>query len=437
MNIFNKISTLLQQNKVIILIDQLMVSACNFLMGILLIRWLGLEQYGVFAIAWMVVLFALNVNQSWIVKPMQSLVPQISEEDQDQEFAVLQAMQLLTGGLVLFIGLALIGLSTVVDVAADYTHYIPIMTILTIVIVIHDFYRKLLFIKGRFKTALLMDCILYPGQILLLIGLYFSGEINLLYTFYALFICALLSVLFAWKNLGVRIIWTTKIIKEKIISFFHFSKWLLGTSLLQWLSGNYFIIIGVTILGPIAIGAVRMAQQVIGLTHVLFLAMESIVPVEAARHYGSGNKTALFSYLKKTTLQASLVVGIILTTMAFTAPQLIKYLYGAEYLEYSYVITSFCFIYIFVFFGYPLRFALRTMEHTKAIFLAYLYSTIFSLMLANPILNYWGLPGLLAGMGLTQVISLGTYIVSLRLFLKKNSSTKNSSTTPVQTFSQT
>ena len=58
------------------LADQAMVSGVNFLTAILLARYLGIEEFGRFALAWMVVLFIVNIQYAMIIAPMMSIDPE-------------------------------------------------------------------------------------------------------------------------------------------------------------------------------------------------------------------------------------------------------------------------------------------------------------------------------------------------------------------------
>jgi len=151
---------------------------------------------------------------------------------------------------------------------------------------------------------------------------------------------------------------------------YHFSNWLLGTSILQWFSGNFFLIVAASTLGTTAVGAVRMVK--IG-------------------------------------LKIGAIVLLILSTMTIAAPHLIHWIYGASFVSYSYVVWGYCLLYIFVFIGYPVRYFFRTIRFTKPIFVAYCFSTLFSLVIAFPVVNTWGITGLLIGLIVSQIVTLAVY----------------------------
>jgi O-antigen/teichoic acid export membrane protein len=209
-----------------------------------------------------------------------------------------------------------------------------------------------------------------------------------------------------------------KEIRSAITEHWDFSKWLTATALLQWFSGNLFIIAAGAILGPRAVGATRMAQNIVGITHVLFLAMENIIPARAATAQRNGGNDALFRYLWKFTLQMGTITFVLLGLITIFSKQIIEICYGESYVEYQPVLIGFCLLYVIVFLGYPLRYAIRTMEKTRLIFSSFIISSIFSVACAYPVINAFGLFGVVGGLMATQMITLIIYMWSLRNSIK-------------------
>src|SRR3989339_512327 len=78
------------------LADQAMVSGVNFLTGILLARYLGLEEYGRFTLAWMAVLLCNSFQQAGIIAPMMSIGPKQKKEDGPSYYGTLFIHQQLS-----------------------------------------------------------------------------------------------------------------------------------------------------------------------------------------------------------------------------------------------------------------------------------------------------------------------------------------------------
>jgi hypothetical protein len=77
------------------LLDQALVSGTNFLMGVLLVRYLGFEQYGLFVLAWMAVQFVMGVQNALIVSPMMSIAPKLSGTRRSGYYAAALRLQTL------------------------------------------------------------------------------------------------------------------------------------------------------------------------------------------------------------------------------------------------------------------------------------------------------------------------------------------------------
>ncbi|WP_228856223.1 lipopolysaccharide biosynthesis protein [Desulfomarina profundi] len=183
-----------------------------------------------------------------------------------------------------------------------------------------------------------------------------------------------------------------------------FSRWLLAAALMQWTSGNYFIIGAGSILGPASAGALKASQNIMGISHIIFQGMENIVPARASYCYHQGGWAKLFTYLKKVTGWGGAFTAIIVL-LAIVFPSFwMGTLYGSEYEAYSYVLQWYGGIYILIFLGLPLRAGLRAMEYSKPIFISYCLMTVFTAATANFFIRKFGLTGATAGIFATQMI---------------------------------
>ena len=77
------------------LADQTMVSGVNFLTGILLSRYLGLEEFGRFTLAWMAVLFVNSLQHAAIISPMMSIGPKQPEAEAPAYYGAIVVQQIV------------------------------------------------------------------------------------------------------------------------------------------------------------------------------------------------------------------------------------------------------------------------------------------------------------------------------------------------------
>ena len=275
-----------------------------------------------------------------------------------------------------------------------------------------------MFVQHVPEKVLQLDLLGYALQPVFIMGLYFLdalelwsalASILLAQSFSALYVLVVIKPQFQFR--GIRII---------LIKLWKYSRFLVATSLLQWSSANYIILFAASILGPSAIGAIRVSQNLMGVLNVLFQAMENIIPARSAEALQRGGLKELETYMMKMTLQLSVPVVLFLGGIAFFNEQIMTLIYGEEYLPYSFVLLAFCGIYIFVFLGTLLRFIIRTLEHNQLIFISYILTTVFSLLVGKVLASSYGLSGVMLGIAGTQLISFISFILFLKFKIKWN-----------------
>ncbi len=414
-NIIKKLNSP-KTKKILAFLDQGLVSGSNFLIGILLVRAVGLDVYGVFALAWMAVLFAVGLNQAFITKPLLSIAPKLNKEEQSEYFSDLHIIQIVFSSMALLIGFFFFQFVGQYFFSANIVSLIPLISGIIFCQLLHDFYRKISFVRSDILFVISIDVVLYIGQLCLVLLCFYRGYFELRFILLAILLANILSICVGMVRMIYRTIRRENVYKV-LVRHMHFSKWLLGTAVLQWFSGNYFIVVGGALLGTAAVGAVRMVQNVFGLCHILFLTMESLVPVDAARHFQEQGYTGLVNYLQKMTFKIAPAVILFLLFIVVFASPILKLFYGSGMNNYPNVVFAYALLYLFVFLGHPFRYYMRTIEATLGIFVAYVFTTVFSLFFAKMLIDSFSMDGMLIGLVFTQVISLIVYyffIVNLR-----------------------
>ena len=405
MNKLVRVARLLNQAATWSLMDQAVISGGNFLLSLLLARQMGLEGFGLYTLWYMLPLMVLSLSQACIVQPFQAFWAEEKERGEQYATTVWQ-MQLLFGGLVLF--LVIIG-------AVMMQSMLPLWAgALAVAQSAFDFLRKYSYAKGSYQKPFFWSAPLYGGILLVLL---FWPPHSVEILFVLLFSAYAGAVVVGAKALSFSIqlrplAGLTKYIKKH----YHYSFWLLGAALVQWLSGNAFLLAAAALLSHSALGGLRLTQQLIGITHIVFLAMENRIPVTAAQHFQNGSFTALKNYLQRTSTQYGFIVLALLLTLQASGP-LLRWIYEPavvdEVLRYLPLYTLF---YLLVFLTIPLRIALRSMQKTAPIFWSYALMALVGSSMAYPFVQTWGWKGVFAGLFLTQLMAIGIYLWQLYPF---------------------
>lgn len=399
------------KGKLLLLADQGLVSGVNFTNGILLARFLGLDEYGMFALAWMTVLFVSSLHKAFIISPLYALLPKQTDKDAYRASLLFIQIGFSTLSLILVFALSEISFRFYPEWCRPYLSIL--LACAAAIFSLQDYLRRLFFSSNRPSTVLILDVLAYGLQPILILALHHFSRLNLTTAF-----ASIITVFLASVFLGLSIIRKRRIDARMVFAVLRrhwvFSKFLIGTALLQWVSGNLFIAVAGGILGPIAVGAIRIAQNVVGVLHVLFLAMENLVPVQASELLHSEGKRPMLAYIGSITKQAAIPTLLLLTIISIFRGEIINLLYGAEYLQFNGVLLAFCLLYVLVFIGTILRFVIVTLENNQTIFISYVVSSIFSLILAKPFVTQFGVVGVMAGLFAMQFLTLSIYLFTLK-----------------------
>lgn len=394
----------------ITLVDQGIVSLANFLVAVLLVRFLGVEAFGVYSLLWMSILFLQSLQTAIIITPMMTIGSKQLSKDKNRYHGAVISHQILfsiVSSIILYVAIVI---SNFVVPQWGIINYAFSLSLVSFLSQNQDFLRRLFFLEGRTITALVNDLICYIGRLLVLFVVFISSEPSLKSVFSVMLITLFLSV-----SLGVmKLSKTTFDYKYNIEVFkrhWKMSNWLTGSALLMWFSGNYFVVAAAAILGPAAVGVLRASGNIIGMFNVLFLGLENIIPQSFSKRYLLTGSSGLRSYLMKLVFIGGALTTLASILLSFFSESLIIAIYGEESAGNGYVLIWYCAISIFQYFLIPFNIGLRTLENTKPQFVSQVLTMIFSVVTANFLISNFELNGVMFGMLVNQLIMLCVTIV--------------------------
>lgn len=414
----NKLNNLIKNKKLFVFLDQILVSGSNFLLGILLARFLGLDLFGQFSLIWLLVLFFSSIQLAFIISPMLTHAGKKLESIKDYYLTNIVYFQIF------FIVTSISSLSIFLLIyfkifSNNLEELFPYILFLVYSFLSQDFIRRYLIIKESYFKLFMIDVISYMGQLISIAYLIYENQLTLKNTIISIsivfFSSYLLSFLFVKLKSNNKKYMTLIFLKN-----WKFSKWLVYSSVLQWGSGNFFILIASYLLGPWAVGVIKIMQNTMGVFHVLFIALENILPIKFAEIYKKLGYLEVWKYFIKQLKFGIIFMSIIILLLSFSYEKLILLIYGNDYTSYSYLIFGFMIMYIFIYIGMLQRYILRTIENTKIIFTNYIYTSIFSLISSFILINLLSLDGVVIGMISTQIISNLIFYFEIKKFNRKD-----------------
>ena len=399
------------------LIDQVMVSGSNFLSGILLARYLGIEEFGRFSLAWLGLLFFLGLQNAAIIAPMMSLGPKQGMSERQMYYSTVMVQQTCFAAvLALFIWIVFVIGGPQVPEWGLETLAVPLICAL-LTSQFHNFLRRLFFTQMRGFTAIVCDIIRYPGQTLIIIIWTQVQDMDAVDALWVIAATSGLSLVFAANRIE-RPAWNRAFLFETIRRHWHFSKWLISTEILRLVTQNLLIIVAGTVLGVAAVGALKATQQLFGGVHVLIFGLDNIIPIRAAKLMHESGRVAIFSYIWQFALLSGLAIGLIVGLVVVAPEFWLGLFYGSEFLDYGGLVQWWAINYMVGFFSIPGIYGLRALEQTRFIFWAQIFAAIFAIVFCYPLIQHFGLFGVMIGLLFIHIIKASIITITFTRAVK-------------------
>ncbi|AOJ04735.1 hypothetical protein WS70_23490 [Burkholderia mayonis] len=306
--------------------DQAVVSLGNLVLGLLMAHGLGPAKFGVFALVWAIVVFALGCQWALVTSPMQSSLPRTAESERYGLCAALIAHSAAIGsmaGVVAVIVAAGLGESMR---AVDCI----LVALSSVAVVVQDFVRRWLLAVERLGWGLASDICRQFGAALaiFLLPIGWRGALPAVMT--AVGMVALVSCLpICVEMRRARCSWALVLQHARVHA--RTARWLFPFVVVQMaIAAAPLYVIGV-IVGPASAGGYRAALYLMAPLVVLSEALETFLPLRASEAAVHGGVSALKSLLTYWILIATALSVAYLTAVNVAGGWLFSTLFGMRY----------------------------------------------------------------------------------------------------------
>src|SRR5271157_247345 len=399
------------------LTDQSIVSATNFLTNVMLLRFMGLREFGVFALAWMSVMFVNSLQSALIIAPLMSIGPKQEEKDRPFYFGAVVFQELLLVSFCFVLVFAALKVSSGFFPHADLQRLALPLAVSAFAYQMQDFVRRYFFATRQSSRALADDALSYLTQLPILFLLHRAGHLNSATALWTMAVTSLLGLVPGWLWME-QLDFNWKWIKAIARRHWKISRWLTGSALLVWTSGNLFVIAAPVYYGAAAAGVLKASQNLMGVTHVWFQGLDNVVPAETACRLREGGVHSMLAYTRSILLRWGGLTLLFAIVMAAAPGFWLHLLYGPAMAQYGYVLRLYALLYVMIFVGGPLRAGLQALEFTVPIFWSYLAMTALAFAFAMPMAKWLGLSGTMLGLLGAQVLFQS--IVAVALFQRSS-----------------
>jgi O-antigen/teichoic acid export membrane protein len=374
-------------------LDQGLYSGANFVMNILLARWLLPSHYGVFSIAFAVYLFAYQIHNAIIIEPMSVLglakmhhrLPNYLRDQIKIHFVV----SLLAGFAIMVIGLIVIAFDQILG------RVIIILGMVLSLILLPLLTRRIFYLFRKPQFALLGSAVY---TIFLLGGLwlaYIFINISVDLAFPLIGLAGLTSGVFLIiqipqqqsDHVSFRDIWFAN---------WNYGKWLVYSSILIALAAQVQIFIVGGLLGLKDAGAFRALQNFIQPVILFFAAISAFLLPSLSYDFGKGNIAGLKrkgKYLFALFIIVSLGFELLLIEYGSALEAII---YGGRFSSYVHLLPVWGLVPIAGVLTYVFYFLLQSIQQPGAILIGSIVWSATSAILSVIFSMKWGIAGAVA-----------------------------------------
>lgn len=418
------VSNVFHSRRNLTIADQLLVSGSNFATGIILVRGLGLHRFGIFTVAYALILLANNVQLSFICSPMLTLAA-LSDEGapRTRYLRGMFGIQLRFCAFAAVVCASIAGLFLWLKPQFEALRLLPVFLLCLVCYLMQDWLRRYYFAAGKAGNCVWNDAISYLLQTIALFAFMITRHLTVGVTFWTIALtsgvaCFLGLVLerIAYSNDEARDAWR----RSKGLS-----RDLAIASQLQWVVYQGAMLIGAAVLGAEAAGSIRATQNVVGPVNVAYQAMENIVPIKAGEEMRKGGIQRLANFLLRFGGQGFVVLAVCFLCIGLFSRGFLSFFYGHEVAVYGGVLDLQLVYFLLV---WPLRqfsYLFRTINRTPSLVVASLLSAVTSLVLIYPCVESFSAMGIMIAAVAGQVVNVA-YLTTTWMRIRTSLSTVGS-----------
>lgn len=404
------------KNAIFTLIDQAFYSGSNFLLSLVLARWLNVTDYGEYSIILSFVLFLGGFNNALILEPVSIL--SADHRNKEEYFVIVNILNSLLS-IFLCVFLELLGLVYLFFIhALTFDNFVNFMFAGIYLYFVLEFWlwRRNCYINVNPQRALFGNLLYF---ILLLLSTYFLYKQELLSiktTFISLSLCIVcVLIVFSVSHIN-QIIRTMRNlhISDFTLIFsenWKYGKWVVFTTFVYWVASGFYL----PLLGYFAsyneVGVFKAyqnlllpIQQVFTGINLLFLPKFSINYInDSYEIYKSKLRT--YSIMNIT---ASILYSVLIWV---TGKFIVNFLYNQQtYSDYSFIIPYICILIITTSFSQRTQLFLKTSRNPQTIFYSYSIAAIFSVTIGIFLVYRFHILGTLVSIILCNLIVFGSQL---------------------------
>jgi O-antigen/teichoic acid export membrane protein len=384
-------------------IDQAVISLSNFAATIILARNVDPTQLGVYGVGFVTLRLVRAFQDGIIVQPMNVFGAGMAQDEfkryasSTSLFQV--ALALISASVVALVGWGLTELGNDTAGPTLFTLWLPFLWWQ-----LQEYLRRMLYTRGKVLSAVITSLIGNGARIALMVYLANEGRLTGVAGLEAIAwgaFVALIPSLWLTRNY-----WTRQIasLKDTWRKNWEFGRWLLGSFLANWAAVEFYPVLTAGLISFAAAGAYRALQNLVAPIHLLLRAIDTFLTPRAAKLYEKDGPGALTYTLRSIYLAIALPVLLILIVALLFPEQILGFIYGDTFLEYSNGVILMAVFYALMFAYWPLQSIFKAAQLSRPIFVANVLAIVSMFTVGIWAILNWGVYGTIIGQGVNALV---------------------------------
>lgn len=384
-------------------IDQGLISLANFTATVILARDVSPTALGVYGVGFTTLRLVRSIQEGLTIQPLNTFGAPM-DRDEFKRYAsattlIQIALAILSSAIVALVG-------WIVTQSGNDTAGPALFSLWPAFLwwQLQEYIRRMLYTRGQVLGAVINTAIANGVRLALLLFWAQQDSLTGIGGLTAIGLGALVALVpgvwqtrhfFTRQLLDLRTAWQRN---------WNFGRFMLGASLSNWVSVEFYPVLTAGMISFAAAGAYRAIQNLVQPVQLLLRAMDTFMTPRAAKTYHQGGFNSLNGLLRKTyQIFAGPVLGLLALAIVFRVP-LLEWLYGDTYLPYANGVILMAIFYALWFAYWPLQTVMKALRASRPIFIANIAAIAAMFTVGIWFINQWGVYGTMAGQALNALI---------------------------------
>ena len=405
--------------------DQMVVSGTRFLATLLIGRYCGPEELGIYSLGFSLLVLIGVLQESLVCTPF-TVLRESGHKYSDREYAGSVVIHHLFMTVLSIAILLLIALYMVFwEPDAELLPVVWVLIVIAPFFLLREFARRFYFAYTEMRSALVIDLTVAVTQLLGLAALALMYKLDAQSAYMLVGICCAIAGAIWLHHCRVRLEFSTPATIELARKHWHFGRWLVGSQAIQVFTmwSSYWLL--ALFLSTRDTGIFSACMNIVLLSNPIILGLGNILEPRLSSAYHRGGASELRRVVLKVTVLIGTAMSGFFVFMALFGDFLVGLFYANPvYQGYQHMISILALSFVLSSMGMTVSMALRPLQRTGIAFSLRVLDLVVMLTALVPLINAWGLTGGAYAMLCAHLVGTSARFITLRVLLAKERTRK-------------